>query len=159
MVVKARSALTEILRKFTVTGREHKDFVSLLNGTFYIVTALVRADILCTVIILLENIRNFAPLVTAHLNVAVSLVILKQNIILWCVLFNKTALKNKRLKLAVCDNVFKVVNIVNHTAHLFCVVILRAKVLAYTIAQSLCLADINNFSVSRVHNINTGQQR
>ena len=73
-------------------------------------------------------------------------------------LFYQTAFENKSLKLAVGNNVFKAVNIINHSAHLFGVVVLRAEVLAYTVAQRLSLADIYNFSVCRVHNIHPRQK-
>ena len=159
MIVKTRSALAEILRKLAIAGWEHKNFVSLLNCALYIVTAFVRSDVFGIIVIFLENIRNFAPFVAADLDVTVALIVFKENIIFWGVLFNQTALKNERLKLAVCDNVFKVVNIVNHTAHFFCVVILRTKVLADTVSQSLCLSDVNNFTVSGMHNIYPRQKR
>ena len=76
MVVKARSALAEILRKFPVAGGEHKDFVSLLNCAFYIVAALVRSDILCAIVLFLQDIGDFPPLIAANPDVAVALIVL-----------------------------------------------------------------------------------
>ena len=159
MVVKARSALAEILRKTSVAGREHKNLVSLLNCTFDVITALVRSDILRTVVLFLQDIRKPAPVARAYPDVAVALVVLEQNVVLRRMLFDKTALENQCLKFAVGDDIFKIVNIVNHSAHLFGVIVLRAEVLADTVFESLCLADIYNFSAFIVHNINAGQKR
>ena len=59
VIVKARSALSAISRKLPVAGWEHKDFVGLLNGIFYIVTALVRTDVFRSVILFCNVYDNF----------------------------------------------------------------------------------------------------
>ena len=124
MVVQARPCLAEILRKFAVAGREHKDFVSFLDRAFYVITALIRTDILRSVVGLLQDVRDFSPIALAYTDIAVALVVLQKNIVLRRVLFDKTTFKDERFKLAVGDNVLEVIDVVDHTANLFGMVVL-----------------------------------
>ncbi len=87
----------------------------------------------------------FFPITRADSYIAVALVVFKQNVILRGVLFDKTAFKNECLKLTVRDDIFKIIDIINHSANLFGMVILRTEVLADSVFKSLCLADIYNF--------------
>ena len=71
-------------------------------------------------------------------------------------LFDKTALKYEGFKLAIGDDILKVLNILNHSTDLLSVVILRTEVLADAVFQLLCLTDVDDITAFVLHYINTG---
>ena len=87
-----------------------------------------------------------------------SLGILKQNIVLWHMLFDKGAFKHKGLNLAAAKDVFKILNPSDHLPHLFGVMLATAEILTDAVAQCLCLADIYDFARLVLHNVDTGCQ-
>ena len=74
-------------------------------------------------------------------------------------LLNKTALKNKRLKLAVADYILKIIHILDHSSHLFGVVVLGAEILGDAVFKCLSFTDIYYLFVFVVHYINSGRKR
>ena len=74
-------------------------------------------------------------------------------------LFYQTAFKNQRLKFTVGEYNVKVINIFNHLANLYPVVVLRAEILADTVFERLCLADIYDFTAAVLHQIYPGSKR
>ena len=159
MVVQAGTGFSEILRKSSVAGWQHKYFVRFLDRAFYVIAAFVRSDIFRSVVVFLQGIAELFPVARTDADIAVALVVLEQNVVFGRVLLDKAALQNQRLKLAVGDDIFKILDIINHLAHLFGVVVLRAKVLADAIFESLCLAYINNFAALAVHYIHARKKR
>lgn len=79
------------------------------------------------------------PITRADSYIAVALVVFKQNVILRGVLLDKATFKNERLKLAVRDDIFKIIDIINHSANLFGMVILRTEVLADSVLRAFAL--------------------
>ena len=159
MVIEARPRLAEVLRKLSVAGRQHEDLVCFLDRALDVVAALVRPDIRCAVVLLLQHIAELAPIARAYADIGVALVVLEKYIVFRGMLLYQAALENKRLKLAVGDDVLEPVDVVDHAANLFGVVVLRTEVLTDAVFERLCLADIDDLAVLRVHDVHARQQR
>ena len=85
--------------------------------------------------------------------------ILEQYVILRGVLFDEGAFEHQGLELAVAEDVVKILNVLDHSAHLFSVTLLRTEILRHAVAQGLGLADVDYLAALVPHNIDTRRQR
>ena len=159
MIIETRPRLAELLRKLFAAGRQHKDAVGFVDRLVYNERGDIRSDILRAVILLLEYMRDTPVLPGRHLDVAVSFVVLEENIIFWRVLLDQAAFKHKRLELAVRYDGVKIVYMADHFVHLGMVLFHRAEIAADPVFQRLGLADINNLAAFVLHDVDARQKR
>ena len=76
IVVEARAAAANLLRKFARAGRQTENLPRLLHGVLDCPRGKVWADILCAVIQDLLRLRNARPVARCHLNITVPLIVL-----------------------------------------------------------------------------------
>ena len=119
----------------------------------------VGADILRAVVLLLEGEREAGPLVLRHLDIAVSLIVLEQDVVLGGVGLDLTGFQHQRLKLALADDDVKGVGVGDHLADLVVVGHALPEILAHPDAQALGFSDIDDGVAFVPDDIYSGQKR
>ena len=114
----------------------------------------IRADILRAVILFLQRERQPRPLVLCHLDIAVALVVLEQDVVLRGVGFDLACFQHQRLELALADD-----GVGDHLADLVVVGHALPEILAHPDAQTLGLADIDDSAAFVPDDIDTRQKR
>ena len=89
----------------------------------------------------------------------ISAFVFKQYIIFWVILLYKRAFEYKRFVFAVTEDIVKVIYVFYHFLDLFLMVLVRTEVLAYSIFQRFCLADIYYLAGLVLHEINARLKR
>ena len=118
----------------------------------------VRSDVLRVLFLLLFDILDAPPLFVRDLHVPVALVVLQKDVVLRHVLLDEAALEDERLELAAAEDVVEVPDVFHHAADLRRVVVLRAEVLADPVLQDLRLADVDDFALPVLHDVDAGDQ-
>ena len=119
----------------------------------------VRADILCPVLLLLQGEGKARPVFPGDADIAVTLVILEQDVVLGRMRLNLAGFQYKCLELALADDDVKGVSVGDHLADLVIVGHALAEILTYSDAQALGLADIDDGVAFVPDDIHPGQQR
>ena len=119
----------------------------------------IGADILSIVLLLLQHEGKAGPGFPGHLDIAVALVILQQDIVLGGVRLDLAGFQHQRLELALADDDIKRIGVGDHLADLVVVGNALAEILAHPDAQALGLADINDGVAFVPDDIHPGQKR
>ena len=159
MSVQAGAAFADLLREALGAARQQKG----IHGRFCHLPRRkaggVRADILRPVLLLLQGEGKARPVLPGDADIAITLVILEQDVVLGRVRLDLTGLQHQRLKLALTDDDVKGVGVGDHLADLVIVGHALAEILAYPDAQALGLADIDDGVAFVPDDIHPGQQR
>ena len=159
MGVQAGASLADLLREALGAARQQKG----IHGRFCHLPRRkaggVRADILCPVLLLLQGEGKARPVLPGDADIAITLVILEQNVVLGGMRLDLAGFQHQRLKLALTDDNVKGVGVGDHLADLVIVGHAFAEILAYPDAQALGLADINDGVAFVPDDIHPGQQR
>ena len=143
--VQAGPPLSDVLREALGAARQQKG----IHGCFCHLPRCkaggVGADILCPVLLLLQGEGKARPFLPGDADIAVTLVILEQNVVLGRVRLDLAGFQYQCLKLALADDDVKGVGVGDH--------------LAYPDAQALGLADIDDGVAFVPDDIHPGQQR
>ena len=119
----------------------------------------IRADILRAVILFLQRERQPRPLVLCHLDIAVALVVLEQDVVLRGVGFYLACFQHQRLELALADDDVERVGVGDHLADLVVVRHTLPEILAHPDAQTFGLADIDDGAAFVPDDIDARQKR
>ena len=159
MGVQAGAAFADLLRETLGAARQQKS----VHGRFCHLPCRkaggVGADILCPVLLLLQGEGKARPVLPGDADIAVTLVILEQNVVLGRMRLDLAGFQHQRLELALTDDDVKGVGVGDHLADLVVVGHTLAEILAYPDAQALGLADINDGVAFVPDDIHPGQQR
>ena len=104
----------------------------------------IGADVLGIVVLFLQHEGKARPGLFRHLDIAVALVVLQQDIVFRGVGLDLAGFQHQRFKLALADDDVKGIRVGDHLADLVVVGHTLAEILAHPDAQALCLADIDN---------------
>ena len=107
----------------------------------------------------MERYAPFADLSLRHLDIAVALVVLQQDVIFWGVGLDLAGFQYQRLELALADDDVERIGVGDHLADLVVVGDPLPEILAHPDAQPLGLADIDDGVGLIPDDIHTGQQR
>ena len=159
MGVQAGATFADLLREALRAARQQKG----IHGRFCHLPRRkaggVRADILCPVLFLLQGEGKARPVLPGDADIAITLVILEQNVVLGGMRLDLAGFQHQRLKLALTDDNVKGVGVGDHLADLVIVGHALAEILAYPDAQALGLADIDDGVAFVPDDIHPGQQR
>ena len=119
----------------------------------------VGAQILGVVLLLLQHKGQPGPRLPGHLDIAVALVVLQQDVVFGGVGLDLAGLQHQGLKLALADDDIKGVGVGDHLAHLVVVGHALPEILAHPYPQPLGLADIDDGVAFVPDDVHPRQQR
>ena len=159
MGVQARASFADLLREAFGAARQQKG----IHGRFCHLPRRkaggVRADILRPVLLLLQGEGKARPVLPGDADIAITLVILEQDVILGRVRLDLAGFQYQCLELALTDDDVKGVGVGDHLADLVIVGHTLPEILAHPDAQPLGLADIDDGVAFVPDDIHPGQQR
>ena len=156
MIVEARPVCSYITRQPAVAGAKLIDFVYQIYRAFHRRGTRIRTKV--TGFVLFHLTRKQHPRIVlsqCHLDVRICLVITKHSIVLWCMLLYQIALQNKGLKFRVGNYILKMIYMLYHLFFLDALIVARLKVLMYSLRQAFGFADIYDYIIPVMHNINS----
>ena len=159
MGVQAGAPFADLLREALGAARQQKGIHGRFRHLPRRKAGGVGADILCPVLLLLQGEGKARPVLPGDADIAITLVILEQNVVLGGMRLDLAGFQHQRLKLALTDDNVKGVGVGDHLADLVIVGHALAEILAYPDAQALGLADINDGVAFVPDDIHPGQQR
>ena len=158
-IIETRAAFAVLGGEFLIAGRNSEYLFRPVNRRRNPGRAHIRAYVFCRFIILLFDDPEIGPFAAGDLYIAVTLVILEKDVVFGRMLFYKRAFKHERLKLGIAQDIIEIIDVFDHPAYLDGVIILRAEILADSVFESLCLADIDYLSLFVFHYIYARGQR
>ena len=157
MGVQAGASLADLLREALGAARQQKSVHGRFRHLPRRKAGGVGADILCPVLLLLQGEGKARPVLPGDADIAVTLVILEQDVVLGGVRLDLAGFQHQRLELALTDDNVKGVGMGDHLADLVIVGHALAEILAYPDAQALGLADIDDGVAFVPDDIHPGQ--
>ena len=110
MIIKAGSLLADVLWKIAVAGSYPVQLVNKLQCILYCKPTRIRPEILGLVLLHVTGHHNTRKsLIYCHLDIRITLIILKHCIVSWTMLLYKVTLQYKCLELRVRNYIFKTV--------------------------------------------------
>lgn len=129
--------------------------VHLIHRLVHHKTGHIRADVLASIVQVIFIRYDARKGLVGDFNVAVSLVVLEQDIVLGIVQLDQAALQHQCFKLTVGDDVVKIHHILHHFVHLGKMVIDGPKVAGYPVLEFFCFSHIDDRIVLILHDIDT----
>ena len=155
VVIQTGASLAELRRELPAAGGQLEDLVHLVHCLVHHKAGHIRPDVLTAVVQVVLVRHNTREGLIGDLDIAVSLIVLEQDIVLGVVQLDQAALQHQRFKFAVGDDVVKIHYILHHLVDLGQMMIDGPEVAGYPVLELLGLAHIDNGIVFILHNINS----
>ena len=158
--VQAGARLAEIPREDAVAARQQKTVLRQFHHLAHGKGGGERADVVGIVVVLLQRGRDARPRPFGHLDIAVALVVLEQDVVLGGVGFDLAGFQHKGLKLRLADDDVEAEGVGDHLGDFGVVGHALAEILRYARFEALGLADIDDgigFVADDIHARQKGQ--
>ena len=158
-IIEAGSSLSDLLRKTAGAVRQKEDLLRRIDRLVHGEAAHIRPDVGCVVVVFLERGEDPRPGLVCDFDIAVAFVVAQKDVVFRHILLDQAAFEDERLEFAVGHDIFEMIDVFDHLAHLFAVAAVGAEILADAVFERLRLSDIDDFAAGIVHDIDAGRKR
>lgn len=147
--IEAGPVPPHIPRKNTVAGGKLENTVDLVHRLLHRHGTHIGTQIPGAVVGQLPRFRNPGIGRRRNSDIVIALAVLQQNVVFGRILLDQRTFQYQRFKLAVRDDVVKMIHLPHHAAHLLRMVGIRPKILTHPVFQRFGFADVDEFWTGR----------
>ena len=159
VVIEAGALLPDIAREPARAGRQAEGGADRVDGGAGLAARAEGPEVARAVVRRFVGKREARVGAVGETDKGVALIVLEQNVVVRLMLLDEGVFEDQRLELAGDKDGVEMVDLRDHAAGLFIVARAKLEILADTVFQLFCLADIDNLALCVFHKVHARRQR